>query len=347
VSPGVPRQLARLTRAVPGAGPTAQAIAVYAEAPRPGTGLPHSPRVARERGFEGVACVDDAARAVVLYCAAWRRWHHAATRMAAERLLRFLAHMQDAEGRFCNFILDWAGDRNGAGQTSAPGGAPWQARGLHALACGVAVFGGQEWDQRFTRALPWIDARMPYLDVRAVGVLALLEHWRATGSGASAERALAWSEKIAGHTSGDGSLLNAEGVQAIHLWGHVQEAALAQAGQAFGRADLVDCARASAEALLVPAVASGFDAAHVLPFDVSCTIAGLTAVGRATGEARYAEAAALGQAWFRGRNSARRPVHDVRRGLFYDGIDAGRVNRNSGAESNIEGALALLSTSAG
>jgi hypothetical protein len=35
-------------------------------------------------------------------------------------------------------------------------------------------------------------------------------------------------------------------------------------------------------------------------------------------------------------------VYDRRRGVVYDGIDDGRLSRNSGAEANIEGALALL-----
>jgi hypothetical protein len=336
VSPRVPRQLARLSRAVAKAGPTARAIAVYADGPV-------MPRPAREQGFEGGACVDDAARAVVLYCAIWRRWHIPSARRAADALLRFLAYMQDEEGRFFNFILDWTGRRNRGGPTSYPGGPQWQARALHALACGVATFGVDEWEQRFRRALRWVDQPIPYLDVRAVAVLAVLEHWRATGHGDSARRALAWSSEIASHTGSCGALLNADGVQPIHLWGHLQEAALANVGRALGRADLVDCATASAASLLLPAVEDGFDAAHVLPFDVSCAIAGLAAVARATGEARYAEAADRGRLWFRGRNTAGQPVYDVGRGLIYDGIDDGRVSRNSGAESNIEGALALLS----
>jgi len=340
VSPSIPDQLVRLTRGVPWAGRTAHAIAVYAEARTSAIGVPDRPRPAQEQGFEGVACVDDAARAVVLYCAIWRRWRLTSARSAAEGLLRFVAHMQDDDGRFCNFILDWTGRKNCSGPTSYAGGAPWQARGLHALACGVAAFGG-EWEQRFTRALRWIAPPLPYLDVRAVGVLAMLEHWRATGSASSAERALAWCSEMARHTSG-GRLLNAEGVQSIHLWGHLQEAALADVGREFSRADLVDCAAASAESLLLPVVEGGFSAAHVLPFDVSCTISGLSAVARARGEARYAEAAARARAWFRGRNTANQPVYDSQRGLIYDGIDDGRVSRNSGAESNIEGALALL-----
>jgi hypothetical protein len=171
--------------------------------------------------------------------------------------------------------------------------------------------------------------------------LALLEHWRATGALDSADRAVAWSHEIASHSSGS-SLLNAAGVQPIHLWGHLQEAALAETGSLLGQQELVECARASAEALLLPAVESGFDFDRVLPFDVSCTVAGLAAVARATSDERYAAAAARGRQWFHGRNTAGQPVYDPRRGMVYDGIDHGVVSRNSGAESNIEGALALL-----
>jgi hypothetical protein len=314
---------------------------VYAEPETPDSDALPEARSAREQGIEGVACVDDAARAIVLYHEVWRRYRLESARIAASRLLQFLAYMQDDDGRFGNFILDWTGRRNRTGITSRAGGPAWQARALHALACGVALFPGDEWDDRFRRALPWVDEATPYLDVRAVCVLAVLEHWRATGAADSADRALAWSREIANHR-GESGLLNAAGVPSIHLWGHLQEAALATTGSALGQAELVECARESAEALLLPAVESGFDFEHVLPFDVSCTVAGLAAVGRAASDERYAAAAVRGRAWFHGRNTADQPVYDARRRMVYDGIDRGEVSRNSGAESNIEGALALL-----
>jgi hypothetical protein len=122
----------------------------------------------------------------------------------------------------------------------------------------------------------------------------------------------------------------------------MQERALAATGAAFGRLDLVDAAQTSAGCLLVPAVDGGFAFTPALPFDVSCTILGLAAVAGATGDERYTSAAARGREWFHGRNTAAQAVYDVERGLVFDGIDGGRVSQNSGAESNIEGALALL-----
>jgi len=277
------------------------AIAVYAEPINTDCNTPPTPRSAREQGFEGVACVDDAARAIVLYCGIWRRQRLPSARATASSLLRFLAYVQHEDGRFGNFILDWTGRRNRAGSTSHAGGPAWQARALHALACGVATRGGDEWGERFTRALPWLDAAIPYLDVRAVCVLAVLEHWRATGDSTSADRAKGWSREIAAHSSGSRHM-NAAEVQLIQLWERPQEPALAETGSVLGQLELVECARASAEALLIPAVDSGFNFERVLPFDVSCTVAGLAAVARVTSNERYA----------------------------------------TGAESNIEGALALL-----
>lgn len=89
------------------AGPSACAIAVYAEPVAPDGNMPPVAHSARDRGFEGVACVDDAARAVVPYSALWRRRRLASARAAEASLLRFLAHMQDEDGRFGNFVLDW------------------------------------------------------------------------------------------------------------------------------------------------------------------------------------------------------------------------------------------------
>ena len=166
------------TRPVPGAGPGVLAIATYAEA-RDGR---YEQRAAAEQGFEGVACVDDGARAAILYCSLWRRNSLPRTRVAAEGLLRFLAFMQDEHGGFANFILDWDGNRNVAGQSSFVGGGPWWARAMHALAHGVATFGVPEYAERFERGLPWLDRPTPYLDVRAVAILAVLEYWSATGA---------------------------------------------------------------------------------------------------------------------------------------------------------------------
>jgi len=347
------RQLGRLTRRVPLAGTGAAALAVYAEPPTSdpdaisgGSGL--ALHEAAERGFEGVACVDDAARAAVLFSRLWQLCRRPSARQEARAYLRFLLYMQEMDGRFVNFIVDWHGRKNLAGPTSVPGGAPWQARALHGLAAAVAAFAGEPdghlYREAFLRGLPWLDHPTDYLDVRAVGVLALMEYGTTPAGhqdGGIARQAIAWAEEIASHAGG-GVLPDAPGrAHDVHLWGHLQEAALARVGATFGRPDLVSVARLSADLLLVPAVERAFAAPRTIPFDVSAAAAGLAAVAQATGEVRYATLAGQARAWFDGRNAAGAPVYDRRRGLVYDGIDDGQVSQNSGAESNVEGALAL------
>lgn len=298
-------------------------------------------QAAAEQGYEGVACLDDAARGAMLYTEIWRRHRFDWARTGAEGLLRFTCAMQLSDGGFVNFIRDWDGRRQLDGPTSRPNGGPWHARAMHALACAFSTFGDDRYATAFEAGLELLDRPTPYLDVRAVSILAALEFWRTTGAPDLAARALSWAEEIAAARIGD-VLPDRAGDPAVHLWGHLQEAALARAGMVFGRDDLVQTAARSADAVLAPAAKRAFAGPRALPFDVSSTACGLDAVAGATGAARFAELAALARAWFDGRNAAGEAVYDRARGCVFDGIDGTTVNRNSGAESNIEGGLALM-----
>ena len=105
------RQLARLTRPVPAAG-DALAVAVYGS----GDG---ATVVAKESGFEGVACVDDAARLLDVLCDVWARTKQPWAERWARGVLEFVLWMQEPDGRWINFIYDWDGVRNEHGITSA------------------------------------------------------------------------------------------------------------------------------------------------------------------------------------------------------------------------------------
>ncbi len=331
------RQLRRLTQPVPALGPGVAGIAVYAHE-RNGQFIARS---AAEQGYEGVACLDDAARGAVLYSEIWKRHRFDWARTEAEALLRFTCAMQMKDGAFVNFIGDWDGGRQLDTPSSRPGDGPWHARAMHALACGLSAFGDGQLAGAFEAGLVLLDRPTPYLDVRAVAILAALEFWQATGLRHMAERALAWAGEIMEAQVGD-VLPDRAGDANIHLWGHLQEAALARTGMEFGRDDLVRAAARSADAVLAPAAQLAFPGPRSLAFDVSSTVAGLDALAAATKEARYVELAALARAWFDGRNAADEPVYDHVRGCVFDGIDGTRVSRNSGAESNIEGGLALI-----
>ncbi|MFN0093861.1 MAG: hypothetical protein ACKVVT_03665 [Dehalococcoidia bacterium] len=331
------RQLRRLTHSVPALGPGVSAIAVYSEVTPDGM----RDRPAAESGFEGVACVDDSARLACLYIRIWRRYRADWARRAALESLAFVRAMQTPEGGFINFLSDWDGTKNLAGRTSASPTGPWLARACEALAAGGRAFEDERCTQALRRAIPLLRLPTPHLDLRAVALLAALEFPPATEPVELAGCASSWAQEI--FDSRIGALLpDARDSSAVHLWGHLQECALAEAGLRFGRADWTRAAQASSDLLLVPAAESAFPEHTSIPFDVSCTVRGLESVGRATGEGRYFHASQLARAWFDGRNAAATPVFDAPRGLVHDGIDGGCVNANSGAEANIEYGLALL-----
>src|SRR5207253_1972755 len=162
---------------------------------------------------EGVACVDDVSRALVLWCDLWERTHERVAREWVDGLLAFCRWMQLDDGRFANFVVDWTGARNIDGLTSRADGASfWHARGARAIA-----------------------------------------------------------------------------------------------GPVLGRMDLVEVARRSADAYLVPLIDRGFDLPMVQPYGAASAAFAMDQLGRATGDARYARAARDARAWFDGRNPAGRP----------------------------------------
>ncbi len=327
-------RLGRLLHPYPPAGPRALAPAVYADAY--GRLVP-----ADDRGFEGVACVDDAARALVLYCDLWKISGADCARRCALGLLDFVLWMQEPDGRFLNFVRDWGGVRNLDGPTSFPGGSFWHARAVRGLAKAWATFHDDRARNAIDRALPHVEDAAVASDVAAVHVLAALD--LAWDGGDERSRALVErrSYEIASCRDGD-VLVNYPGEPLPHLWGHVQEGVLAEASRHLGRVDLLDFAVASADALLEPVVRSAFALPHVQPYGVAAVVYGMDRLHEVTGSARYAELAALARAWFDGRNAAGVPVYDRDAGAVHDGIDGDRLNRNSGSESNIVGAQALL-----
>lgn len=329
------RQLARLTAPVPVAGPRACAIAVYANAE-------DSTLAAADAGREGVACVDDAARAVVLLCDLWDATRLPLARAWARSLVDFLHHMQLPDGRFVNFIIDWDGARNEHGRTSFPGGGFWQARGVRGLAKAWLSLGDARARAGMRRGLDVIrEARDVPADVRAIHaetVIELLRQGRMPELRGDLER---WADELAACRAGE-VLLDHPGQNEPHLWGHIQEGVLADASVVLGRDDLLAIARASALAYLRPRIESGFDLPAVEPYGVASAAFGMDRLAAATNEPLFADLGREARAWFHGRNPAGLPVYAAGSGRIQDGIDGRVMNAHAGAESNIVGAQALI-----
>lgn len=329
------RHLARLTVPVESAGERACAIAVYADA---------ADRTfpAADRGHEGVACVDDAARALILFSDVWSVTRLPRIREWALGLLDFLLYMQLDDGRFVNFISDWSGQRNEHGVTSFPGGGFWHARGVRALARATIALGEERARIALERGLAHIRAaRDVPPDIRSIHVLTALELLRAGAFPELRADLPAWCDEIAACRRG-GVLFDNPDETLPHLWGHQQEGVLAEAGAFLGRADLIAIARESALTYLAPLIDSGFDEPTVQPYGVASAVYATERLRGLADGPRFEDLWQIARAWFDGRNPARRAVYDREEGRVYDGIDNGELNLHSGAESNVAGGQALL-----
>jgi hypothetical protein len=328
------RQLAALTRRVPAAGPRALAVAVY-------SGSNGELFGARESGVEGVACVDDAARACVLLCRLWAVTGNVALRSWAEGLLDFVLWMHEADGHWHNFIYDWNGDRNSEGLTSVAGINFWQARAIFALAEATLLLDNGAARSLLAEGLVAASAGSPPPDVRALHALTVLAVLHRAPDPRLSSRLAAWCEELT-ECRVDGMLMNSPDERGRpHLWGHVQEAALIDAAVALDRKDLGQVAVSSANAVFTEVIESGFDLPHVHAYDVQSAVFVMDRLAAGTGQQRYRELAQKARRWFDGRNSAKLVVYDRAIGRVADGLDDGRLNDRSGAEANISAGLAL------
>jgi len=138
-----------------------------------------------------------------------------------------------------------------------------------------------------------------------------------------------------------------------HDWGAHMPHALVEAGMALNRQDWIDSAAAEADSFLLRhLVLERFRNIGVVPdrlgqiaYGTNMLVQAYMALYRATGEPRYARYAGLAGSWYFGNNMAGVQMVDLASGRVYDGINgpvAWRVNRNSGAESTIEGLMSLI-----
>jgi multiple sugar transport system substrate-binding protein len=348
-------------------GRPVRVVALYAEAPD------YRPSGSPDRdGSEGIACVDDAARAAIVYLRAYEESGDARDRDEAQGLLRFVAAMEQGDGEFLNFI-DAQGRPNRDAPSSRKSMSYWGARGVWALAEGVRVFGRLDPDRakelrgpldrgvlRIAREVDGgrlIGGSATATSEALLGLLTLQQVEPSPARAALAARTAELLVPLAGGSSTEppwGARVDRPGV-AWHAWGARSTAALATAAVVLARPDLLVAARKEADASWsrfilagqVPSEIAPDGAAKLFPqiaYGVSPIVDGYLALAEATGERKYAALAGLTSAWLLGANPAGVAMYDERNGRTFDGIDGPsptQVNRNAGAESTVESLLAL------
>ena len=233
---------------------------------------------------EGIAAVDDAARAALVYLTDYESTSDPASLDKARRLLNFVLYMQADDGQFYNFITDRSGTINQTGNTSFKSSGWWAARAARALGAGYRVMRtvdpdyASQLDQAFQRILDvWAgEVATNYgkydqvhgipvpawlisggSDVTSIAVLALLEYDTATDGQDAATRDVLTklSEGLAAYQAGDHRNFpfgwhpdSATSPFTWHAWGSTQSFALARAGQQLSRPEWIVSAQREADA---------------------------------------------------------------------------------------------------
>ncbi len=341
--PGILRHLVRLTRSFVYRGRRISYINIYARPVGPGREPPLEFITARESGFEGIACVDDVARAALLALSTYEYGGAASALRQGGDWLRFVEYMQGSDGRFTNFIVDEAGAKNLRGQTSRTGGLWWTGRAMWALAAAYRVTGDERYRRRFLRGrlAPTSDMK-----IKALQALALMELYQAAPDDAVKRRITVLCDAVV--SSGPRYFRDKMGQREAAMWGYHQLQAVARAGRLFSRLDYIAACEATVKYLAEPVVAKGFY--HVYPsmrdhqcvYDVSTLALGLAELYTVTHQERYRELALQCAGWLDGNNPAGKPVYDPRTGRCSDGVTHGEASLNCGAESAIEAGFVEL-----
>jgi multiple sugar transport system substrate-binding protein len=350
-------------------GRPVRVVSLYADAPdyRP-TGSPE------RDGFEGIASLDDAARAAVVYLREYEATGDVHTRDEAVRLLNFVTAMEQGDGEFVNFI-DSAGRLNRGAPSSRKSMSYWAARSIWALGEAVRVLGPQDstllktmrpvLDRAVSRMAREIEAGRLIggsTTATAEALLGLLARQRVERSTTLVPLATRTAQLLAAHSAGNnttapwGAYVDRPDAP-WHAWGARSPEALAIAGTALGHSEFTASARREADGLWGRFLLAGGIPSAVAPdgtatwypqiaYGIGPIVEGYLALAEATGERRYAVFAGLAASWLLGANPAGISMYDEKTGRTFDGIDGpslAKVNRNSGAESTIEALLALQS----
>jgi len=274
--------LQRLTELVEWNGEDIGLVHIYSEAPDYGW---------VDASGEGIACVDDVARAALVYLLYYRRTADPQALEMARAALNFVLYMQAEDGEYYNFVFDRNGTINREGRTSYKSWSWWAARAQWALASAIPVFRevdqvyadrleaaylrGEEALQRAigpvgayndlhgTAVPAWLVGNGS--DLSALAILGLAAYYEANPNNRTRHLMTNLANAVAAYQPGDvrtypfGAFPSTTTSTALwHAWGSHQVHALAAAGRLLGRSDWLEAAQTSADWFFARLLASDF-----------------------------------------------------------------------------------------
>jgi hypothetical protein len=317
---------------------------------------------------EGVTCVDDVARAAILYLRLFENSADETHYLRAREALDFLLAMQDVDGDFFNFIFA-DGKINRNGPTSRKGGNWWTARGLWALSTGAWILSQRDpsysielarASQKAFRVLLNYERDgliQGYTDISSVALLGAVELYRISND----LEALNFIKRCSGSLrskliTDDDSIFRGlvdenapqETVPHWHGWGSRQLEALAMTALALEDDELLELAVDTFKdgAVLLLSAGPVYSLAGFVQLFPQIAYAAEAAISTGytlfsiTNDPEIATITALLGSWFIGLNSLGQSMIGPN-GEGYDGMEFSHINRNAGAESTISMLLSL------
>lgn len=274
--------LQHLTELVKWNGEPVALVHIYSEAPNYGW---------VDASGEGIACVDDVARAALVYLLYYQRTGDAEALELARAALNFVLFMQAEDGEYYNFVLDRDGTINREGPTSFKSWSWWAARAQWALASAIPVFRTLDPDYAARLEAAYLrgeaalaDAIGPIgaynqlhgisvpawligngSDLSALAVIGLATYYETNPNPRTRHLMTNLANGIANYRLGDsrrypfGAFPSTTTSTALwHAWGSHQVHALALAGRLLGRQDWIQNAQAAADGFSVRLLATDF-----------------------------------------------------------------------------------------
>ncbi len=274
--------LQHLTEIVEWNGEPVGLVHIYSEAPDYGW---------VDASGEGIACVDDVARAALVYLMYYQRTGDSQALRLARAALNFVLYMQAEDGEYYNFVYDRSGTINREGRTSYKSWSWWAARAQWALAAAIPVFReadpsyaerleaayrrGEEALQRAigpvgayndlhgTPVPAWLVGNGS--DLSALAVLGLAAYYEANPNPRTRHLLTNLANGVAAYRLGDvraypfGAFPSTTTSTALwHAWGSHQVHALALAGRLLEREDWLKAAQDSADHFYARLLATDF-----------------------------------------------------------------------------------------
>ncbi len=273
------KHLGHLTETIPFQGDTVDIVHIYANYPDYGW---------ENAGEEGIACVDDAARAAVLYFRHYELTQDEHSLACAKRLVKFVMHMETGDGMFYNFVNN-AHAINREGGTSFKSFGWWAARSVWSMSVAYRIFSKR--DSLFANDLqlgikktfPHIDSLFQHYGMFSSNKGLRVPRWLLYGSGADATSELllglteyysathdrtvrSYIKKLAGGLIAmqDGNIktspygLHRSWETLWHMWGNGQTLALAAAGKVLNDKRMIHSAELEADGFYSRLLIGGF-----------------------------------------------------------------------------------------